>query len=65
MTIQKRYIVDEEGKPKEVVISLEDFRKMEELLGWDLDEEAGRQLKEARLDRETGNKGAYTDLNDL
>ena len=33
MHISKRYIVDEDGNTKEVVIPMEDFRKIEELLG--------------------------------
>ena len=33
MHINKKHIVDERGNPKEVVILLEDFRKIEELLG--------------------------------
>jgi len=33
MHINKRYIVDKRGNPKEVVILLEDYRKIEELLG--------------------------------
>jgi hypothetical protein len=62
MHINKRYIVDERGHPKEVVILLEDYRKIEELLGLDLDDEAVKQLREARKDRESGNKDAYVDL---
>ena len=62
MDINKKYIVDEQGNPKEVIIPVEDFRKIEELLGWDLDEEAVQQLREARRDRERGNKEAYIDL---
>ena len=62
MDINKKYIVDEKGNPKEVIIPLEDFRKIEELLGWDLDEEAVQQLREAKRDRERGNKEAYIDL---
>jgi hypothetical protein len=61
MHINKRYIVDERGHPKEVVILLEDYRKIEELLGLDLDDEAVKQLREARKDRESGNKDAYVD----
>ena len=61
MHINKRYIVDELGNPKEVVIGVEDFRKIEELLGLDLDEEAVGQLREARSDRESGNEDAYVD----
>ena len=62
MNISKKYIVDEHGNPKEVVILLEDFRKIEELLGLDLDNEAVEQLREARKDRESGNKSAYVEL---
>ena len=62
MDINKKYIVDEQGNPKEVIIPVEDFRKIEELLGWDLDEEAVQQLREAKRDRERGNKEAYIDL---
>jgi PHD/YefM family antitoxin component YafN of YafNO toxin-antitoxin module len=65
MDITKKYIVDEQGNPKEVIIPVEDFRKIEELLGWDLDEEAVQQLREARRDRERGNKGAYIDLDSV
>ena len=62
MNISKKYIVDEHGNPKEVIILLEDFRKIEELLGLDLDKEAVKQLREARKDRESGNKAAYVEL---
>ena len=65
MSINKRYIVDEKGNPKEVIITVEDFRKIEELLGWDLDEEAVQQLREARRDRERGNREAYIDLDSI
>jgi len=62
MDINKKYIVDEQGNLKEVIIPVEDFRKIEELLGWDLDEKAVQQLREAKRDRERGNKEAYIDL---
>ncbi len=65
MAINKKYIVDEQGNPKEVIIPVEDFRKIEELLGWDLDEEAVQQLREARRDREKANKEAYIDLDSI
>lgn len=44
---------------------LEDYRKIEELLGLDLDDEAVKQLNEARKDRESGNKDAYVDLDSI
>lgn len=65
MAIEKRFIVDEQGNPKEVVISLEDFKRIEELLGWDLDDTAIEQLQEARRDRESGNKEAFVDLESI
>ena len=65
MRINKRYIVDEHGDPKEVVILLEDYRKIEELLGLDLDDEAVKQLREARRDRESRNKEAYVELDSI
>jgi predicted transposase YbfD/YdcC len=65
MEINKKYIVDEQGNRKEVIIPVEDFRKIEELLGWDLDEEAVQQLRKARKDRESGNKEAYIDLDSI
>ncbi len=65
MHINKKYIVDERGNRKEVVILLEDYRKIEELLGLDLDDETVNQLREARKDRESGNKDAYVDLDSI
>ena len=65
MDINKKYIVDEQGNPKEVVIPFDDFRKIEELLGWDFDEETVQQRREAKRDRERGNKEAYVDLDSI
>lgn len=65
MHINKRYIVDEQGNPKEVIIPVDDFRKIEEILGWDLEDEAVQELREARRDRESGIKDAYIDLDSM
>ena len=65
MDINKKYIVDEQGNPKEVIIPIEHFRKIEELLGWDLDDETVQQLREAERDRKNGNKEAYIDLDSI
>jgi PHD/YefM family antitoxin component YafN of YafNO toxin-antitoxin module len=65
MHINKRYIVDKHGNPKEVVILLKDYKKIEELLGLDLDKQAVRELREARKDRESGNTAAYVDLDSI
>ena len=37
------------------------IKKIEELLGWDLDDKIIQQLREAQRDRESGNKDAYID----
>jgi len=65
ITINKKFIVDEQGNPKEVVILFEDFKKIEELLGLDLDEKAAADLIKARKDREKGDKDAYVDLDSI
>lgn len=65
MHINKRYIVDKHGNAKEVVISLKDYQKIEELLGLDFDEETVAQLRRARKDRQTGNKKAYVDIDSI
>ncbi|MFZ0240365.1 MAG: hypothetical protein WAL90_01875 [Desulfobacterales bacterium] len=65
MRINKRYIVDENGDPKEVVILLEDYKKIEGLLGLDLDKKSVKQLREARKDRVSGNKDAYVELDSV
>ena len=62
MHIDKKYIVDERGNPKEVVILLEGYRKIEELLGLGLDDEALKQLRKARKVRESGNKDTPTSI---
>jgi PHD/YefM family antitoxin component YafN of YafNO toxin-antitoxin module len=63
--ISKKYIVDEHGNPKEVIIPVEDFENMQELLGWDTEEEALDQVREARRDRERKNKDAYDDVDSI
>jgi len=65
ITINKKFVVDEQGNPKEVIILFEDFKKIEELLGLDLDENAIKDLQEARKDREGGNINTYMDLDSI
>jgi PHD/YefM family antitoxin component YafN of YafNO toxin-antitoxin module len=65
MEIRKKYIVDDKGNPKEVIIPLEDFEKIEELLGWDLDKGAIEQLYQAREDRGNRKMDAYVDVDSI
>ena len=62
MRIQRKIVVDEAGKPQEVIISWKDYQEVAEILGLDLDEEAIEDLLQARKDREAGIEGAYLDL---
>jgi len=63
--ISKKLVVDEQGRPYEVIIGWEDFQEISEVLGWDLDDAAVRDLRQAREDRERGLEGAYVDLDAL
>lgn len=65
MHIHKNYITDKKGRPKAVVISIEDYRKISELLGLDLDTEAVEDLRVASRDRKNRNKLAYLDLESI
>ena len=65
MNINKRFIVDENGNPTEVIILFTDYQKIEEMLGLDLDKKAVKDLEEARMDRTTGNKKAYKNLRSI
>ncbi len=64
-TIKKKFIVDEHGVPKEVILSFKDFQEIERLLGLDLDAETINNLRKARRDREKKNKDAYVDLDSI
>jgi hypothetical protein len=63
--INKRYIVDEQGNPREVIISYADFLKIGEILGLDLDDEAVNDLRQAQADRKSGRKDQYVELDDI
>jgi hypothetical protein len=62
LDIRKEYIVDETGNPTKVILSLADFRLIEEILGLDLDEEALADLEQARHDRQNGQLDAFITL---
>ena len=65
ITISKRYIVDEQGRPQEVVIPWDQYRQIAEILGLDLDEEAIADLRQARRDREAKNRDAYVEMDEI
>jgi hypothetical protein len=49
---KKKIVVDEQGKPPEVIIPWSDFCEIAETMGWDLDSEAEADLRETRRDLE-------------
>jgi len=62
LAIHKKLIVDERGKPTDVIIPWMEFLEISELLGLDLDETTEQELKEAEADRVAGNEAAYVNL---
>jgi len=62
LEIQKKIVVDEQGRPQEVIISWEQYQQISEILGLDLDEEAIDDLRQAQHDRAAKNSDAYVDL---
>ena len=62
LTISKKYIVDEQGRPQEVIIPWKQYQQISEILGLDLDENAIDDLHQAQQDRAMNNQDAYVDL---
>lgn len=65
LSIPRKYIVDDAGNRKEVIISYDDFRMIEELLGLDLEDDVVAILKEAGQDRAYKIEEKYVSLDDL
>ncbi len=65
LSLPKKVVYDEEGKPVEVILSWEDYQKIEEILGLDLDEEVLRALEEAKEDREQRKEEVYVSLEEI
>ena len=65
MKIHKKIVIDEHSNPQEVIIPWAEFQVISDLLGLDLDQEAIKDLIQARKDRTQGNTDAYIGLSDL
>ena len=65
ITLHKKIVVDEQGKPMEVIIPWDEYKELEEMLGLDLDQEAIEDLNQAKKDRASGKKDAYVDLDSI
>jgi len=63
--LHKKLVIDEHGKPREVILPWEEYRKIEEVLGLDLDDEAISDLEQAARDREAGTADAFVELDSI
>ena len=57
-------MTDETGKPTEVILPIEEYRELEEILGMDLSEADRQSLKEAQDGQKHGNTEAFRTLDD-
>ena len=65
LAIQKKVVVDEQGHPQEVILSWDQYQQISEILGFDLDDEALVDLRQARRDRISKNREAYVNLAEI
>jgi PHD/YefM family antitoxin component YafN of YafNO toxin-antitoxin module len=65
LTIHKKLVVKEDGTPHEVILPWEEYRQIEELLGFDLESEAVADLEQAAEDRRAGTPDAYEELDSI
>lgn len=65
IAIQKKIVVDERGKPREVIIPWGQFCELCEALGLDLDKQAQADLRATRRDWNRRNATAFKPLSAL
>lgn len=65
LKIHRKLVIDERGRPQEVILPWEEYRQIEEVLGLDLDDDAVADLEKAAKDREAGTPSAYVDLDSI
>ncbi|MEP2776723.1 MAG: hypothetical protein ABJQ29_11045 [Luteolibacter sp.] len=65
MTIAKKIVLDEHGKPTEVIMPYDQFVELSEIYGWDLNEAEQSELKEALADSVSGNRSAFVSASDV
>ena len=63
--IEKKIVVDEQGRPLEVILSWKQFCELMEQLGYDLDEEAQGDLRAAREDLQKSDPNVFIPLSEL
>ncbi len=62
VALRKKIVVDERGRPREVIISWAQFCELSEALGFDLDEKAKNDLRAARRDLKRRKNSAFKPL---
>jgi len=65
ISVHKKLIVNEQGKPTDVIIPWEEYKVIEEALGLDLEDAAIEAINLAKRDREDGKEDAYLDLDSI
>ena len=63
-TIHKKIVLDKHGNPTEVIIPYKEFLELEELIGFDLEEEVKEHLRQAKDDRMLNRVNSYVDLDE-
>ncbi len=64
-TIHKKIVLDKHGNPTEVIIPYKEFLELEELIGFDLEEEVKEHLRQAKDDRTLNRVNSYVDLDEI
>lgn len=64
-SISKKIVVDEHGKPLEVIIAWDDFQDLAERMGWDVTEPEVADLQAAKRDWENGDRDSFVPLSAL
>ncbi|MFW5799917.1 MAG: hypothetical protein ACOCV8_03785 [Spirochaetota bacterium] len=65
MTIHKKIVIDDKGKPSEVIIPYDEFKHIEEMLGLDLSDGEKKSLDEAMKYRQKNDFSAYIKEDDF
>ena len=64
LNIHKKIVTDETGKLTEVILPIEEYRELEEILGLDLSEANRQSLKKAQDAHKNGKTEAFRTLDD-
>jgi phage gpG-like protein len=65
ISLHKKIVLGEDGKPTEVIIPYKEFLELEEMLGMDLEEEVKEHLRLAKKERDLKKKKSYIELDEI